>query len=289
MSEQAPREILAVANETVAGKSLLDALKRSAREGPIRVTVLAPINHPREGYVVYEDTRRAAAGRRLDRTLELLRDAGIPAHGLVVDADPVSAVRDAIAQLEPDAIVVSTHPETRSGWLRRDVVDRIRSAAGQVPVEHVVADMEREEGSEANVLVVANETVAGRSLLDALRKRAAGGPIRVTVLCPVNHPREGYIVYEDTRRAAAGRRLDRTLELLHGDGISAYGLVVDADPVSAVKDAIAQLEPDEIIVSTFPGERSGWLKRDVVGRLRKSTRIPVEHVVVEPAAVGAAL
>ena len=139
-AEEAPREILAVANETVAGPSLLDAVKRQARKGPIRVTVLCPINHPREGYVVYEDTRRAAAGRRLDRTLELLRDAGIPAHGLVVDADPVSAVRDAIAQLEPDAIVVSTHPETRSGWLRRDVVDRIRSAAGQVPVEHVVVE-----------------------------------------------------------------------------------------------------------------------------------------------------
>src|SRR5439155_178716 len=104
---------------------------------------------------------RAAAGRRLDKTLGFLREAGIPAHGLVVDADPVSAVRDAIAQLEPDAIVVSTHPETRSGWLRRDVVERIRSTAGPIPVEHVVADMEREEGSEANVLVVANETVIG--------------------------------------------------------------------------------------------------------------------------------
>ena len=116
------------------------ALERQARDGPIRVTVLAPINHPREGYVVYEDTRRAAAGRRLDRTLELLRDEGIAAHGLVVDADPVSAVRDAIAQLEPDAIVISTHPESKSGWLRRDVVERVRSAAGSIPVEHVVVE-----------------------------------------------------------------------------------------------------------------------------------------------------
>ena len=133
------------------------------------------------------------------------------------------------------------------------------------------------------VLVVANETVAGWSLLDALRRRAAAGPIRVTVLCPVNHPREGYVVYEDTRRAAAGRRLDRTLELLHSDGISAYGLVVDADPVSAVKDAIAQLEPGEIIVSTHPEQKSGWLRRDLVGRLQRELELPVEHVVVEPA------
>lgn len=38
---------------------------------------------------------------------------------------------------------------------------------------------------------------------------------------------------------------------------------------------------DEIIVSTFPGERSGWLRRDVVGRLRAGAGVPVQHVVVE--------
>jgi hypothetical protein len=281
VSEQAPREILAVANETVAGKSLLDALKRSAREGSIRVTVLAPINHPREGYVVYEDTRRAAAGRRLDRTLELLREAGIPAHGLVVDADPVSAVRDAIAQLEPDAIVVSTHPETKSGWLRRDVVDRIRSAAGQVKVEHVVADMEREEGSEANVLVVANETVIGEPLLERIRERARRSPASFLIVSPqsdlslATHPE-------------AERRLRNALATLRSDGIEAHGQIAHPDPFTAAMQAISDERIDQIIVSTFPGERSGWLKRDVVGRLRKSTRIPVEHVVVEPAAVGAA-
>ena len=43
----------------------------------------------------------------------------------------------------------------------------------------------------------------------------AQGPLLVTVVCPVNQPREGYVVYEDTRRAAAGRRLNRTLDALH--------------------------------------------------------------------------
>ena len=280
MSEQAPREILAVANETVAGRSLLDALKRHADEGPIRVTVLAPINHPREGYVVYEDTRRAAAGRRLDKTLEVLREAGIPAHGLVVDADPVSAVRDAIAQLEPDAIVVSTHPEEKSGWLRRNVVDRIRSAAETVPVEHVVADMEREEGAQANVLVVANETVVGEPLLERIRERARRSPASFLVISPQS----------DVSQAAhpeAERRLRRALATLRGEGIEAHGQIAHPDPFTAAMQAVRDERIDQIIVSTFPGERSGWLKRDVVGRLRKETRIPVEHVEVEPAAVGA--
>src|SRR5256885_7116881 len=115
------KHVLVIANETVAGQSLIAALERRSAEGELLVTVICPVNQPREGYVVYEDTRRASAGRRLDRTLEALRSAGIKASGFVVDADPVAAVRDALVQLEPppDEIVVSTHPPQRSGWLRR--------------------------------------------------------------------------------------------------------------------------------------------------------------------------
>jgi hypothetical protein len=45
---------------------------------------------------------------------------------------------------------------------------------------------------------------------------------------------------------------------------------------------------DEIIVSTFPHATSGWLRRDVVGRLKKASGLPVAHVVVEPAEAEAA-
>ncbi|HEX9380925.1 MAG TPA: hypothetical protein VF891_05450, partial [Gaiellaceae bacterium] len=71
-----------------------------------------------------------------------------------------------------------------------------------------------------HLLVVANETVTGRALIEAVERRRGDGELRVTVICPVNQPRRGYVVYEDTRRAAAGRRLDRTLSMLHDEGIS---------------------------------------------------------------------
>jgi len=275
-----PREILVVANETVAGQSLLDALRKRAQSGPIRVTVLAPVNHPREGYVVYEDTRRAAAGRRLDRTLELLHDDGISAMGLVVDADPVSAVKDAIAQLRPAEIVVSTHPEQKSGWLRRSVVDRIRSAAGSIPVEHVVVDLTREEGGHANVLVVANETVVGEPLLARIKERASRSPASFLLVSPQSDPSQ-------SDHPEAERRLRRALAELRGAGIDAHGQVAHPDPYTAACQAISDERIDEIIVSTFPGERSGWLKRDVVGRLQREFELPVEHVVVAPERVGA--
>jgi hypothetical protein len=90
--EPHPRHILVLANETVAGKTLVDALRAHAAEEPIRVTVLSPQNDPLTGYVVYQESRRSAAERRLRRTLDLLHEAGIAARGSVVDPDPVQAL-----------------------------------------------------------------------------------------------------------------------------------------------------------------------------------------------------
>ena len=46
--------------------------------------------------------------------------------------------------------------------------------------------------------------------------------------------------------------------------------------------AIYDERTDELIVSTFPGTKSGWLRGDLVGRLRKDTKLPVTHVESEP-------
>ena len=267
--------ILVVANETVAGPSLIEALKRRAKGGADLVTVLAPVSHPHESYVVYEDTRRAAAGRRLNRTLDALHEAGISAHGLVVDTSPVDTVRDALAQLEPppDRIVVSTHPEEKSGWLRKHVVDRIREAAGDTPVEHVVVDLES-EGGPKNVLVVANETVIGEPLLARIRERAQRGPASFLMIAPQSDPTQA-------DHPEAERRLRRALTILRADGIDAHGQVAHPDPFTAAVQAVQDERIDEIIVSTFAPSKSPWLRRDLIQRLHKATNLPVEHVVLQ--------
>jgi hypothetical protein len=274
------KHVLVIANETVAGSALTETLRARAG-GETLVSVVCPVNAPREGYVVYEDTRRAAARRRLDKTLARLREAGISADGYVVDADPVDAVRDALRQLEPPVteIVVSTHPERKSGWLRRHVVDRIRKAAGDIPVEHVVVDLEREEG-EANVLVIANETVIGDVLLDRIRARAAQSPASFMIICPQSD-------LQAASHPEAERRLRRALAALRGSGIDAHGQIAHPDPYTAAMHAVRDERVDEIIVSTFPGSRSRWLRKDLVTRLREATKLPVEHVEVEPEAIGA--
>src|SRR3989475_10652707 len=89
-----------------------------------------------------------------------------------------------------------------------------------------------------HVLVVANETVGGKKLLDAIERRAARGPIRCTVVCPQNRPRKGYVIYDESVRSAARIRLELTLERLRSMGIEATGEVMDPDPYLAVEDAL---------------------------------------------------
>lgn len=277
------RHVLVVANETVAGKALIEAVKeRVAADGDL-VTVLCPVNQPRDGYVVYDDTRRAAAGRRLERTLDSLRTAGISAHGLVVDSDPAEAVRDALAQLEPapDEIIVSTHPQQRSGWLRRNVVDRVRKAAGDLPVQHVVVDLQAEDG-DVNVLVVANETIVGEPLLQRIRERADRSKASFLLISPQGDP-------TGPPTAEAERRLKRAVTSLRADGVDAHGQIAHPDPFTATMMAIRDDRIDEIIISTFPRMRSGWLRRELIDRVRRETNLPVEHVVVAPEQVDEAL
>jgi len=271
--------VLVVANETLAGTELVDAVRRRAERGPIRVAVVAPVTQPREGYVVYRDSRRAAAGRRLDRTLAALRSAGIPAHGGVFDDEPLAAVKDVLASEEIDEIIVSTHPETKSGWLRKNLVEEIRKTAGGRPVEHVVSDVVSRAG--VNVLVLANETVLGDALLDRIRARATEETTSFLIVCPQSDPARG-------EHPDAEKRLRSALSILRSEGLDVHGQIAHPDPFVAAMEAIEDERVDEIIVSTFPGERSGWLRRDLVGRLRAESGVSVDHVVSEsPVEVGA--
>ena len=224
---------------------------------------------PREGYVVYRDSRRAAAGRRLQQTLDDLRDAGVPAHGGVFEDEPLAAVKDLLAVEQIDEIIVSTHPETKSGWLRKNLLDEIRKVAADRPVEHVVADATAREG--VNVLVIANETVLGDPLLERIRVRAREGPASFLIVSPQSDPTRG-------SHPDAERRLRAALAQLRSEGIDVHGQIAHPDPYTAAMQAVGDERVDEIVVSTFPGERSGWLRRNLVGRLRSDSGLPVDHV-----------
>ena len=54
-----------------------------------------------------------------------------------------------------------------------------------------------------------------------------------------------------------------------------HGQISHPDPYAAVMQTLEDERVDEIIVSTFPGQRSGWLRRDLLAaaaRRREAAR-----------------
>jgi GABA permease len=78
----------------------------------------------------------------------------------------------------------------------------------------------------------------------------------------------------------AQARLDAAVKSLTGSGVTAAGVVSDADPVRAVEQAVAERSVDEIIVVTLPARLSRWLHQDLPGRLAKRTQVPVTDVAM---------
>ena len=130
--------------------------------------LVVPASNPSAGLVIYDEAVRESAQVRVDLALSALAEEGLEATGEVGDADPFSATMDAVAQHRPDEIIVSTHPAQSSGWLRRDLIERIRNATG-LPVEHVVVDIEHEGLPFKATLVIANKTSSGEELIAHLK------------------------------------------------------------------------------------------------------------------------
>ena len=118
------------------------------------------------------------------------------------------------------------------------------------------------------ILIVANRTAAAPRLLKAVEHRAAETPCRFTLLVP---------------DAANARDADWTLDtarrlLAKAAGAPVGGLTGGPDPFTAVKDAVATGDFDEIIISTLPRGVSKWLRRDLVTRVR-GLGLPVTSII----------
>lgn len=268
--------VLVVANETLGGHKLVDAVRARAERGDATFTVIAPQNRPRSGYVIYDESVRDAAQHRVDHTIAALREIGVQADGEVMDPDAYTAVMDAVGEFGIDEIIISTHPETRSGWLRRALVERVQQDSG-LPVQHVVVDLDADRQEGRHVLVVANQTVRGEALFELLKRKGEERPTQFTVVVPQagggGHHTE-----------QARQRLQDVLERMSGEGLKATGGIGDPDPYTAIVNALQFYRVDEIVISTLPAVRSGWLRSDLVERVQRTTACPVEHVVGDPEA-----
>jgi hypothetical protein len=144
-------------------------------------------------------------------------------------------------------------------------------------------------------LVVANQTLGGQQLLDAIRDRMARGPAEFWILAPATptthlttdfgalsgaFPVDPNVLpnaadVRDEGIAVAKSNLDAELSRLREIGATADGAVGDSNPLVAIEKAIAHRQFDEIILSTLPPGISHWLALDLPHRVRRKFDVPL--------------
>jgi hypothetical protein len=140
----------------------------------------------------------------------------------------------------------------------------------------------RSAEGERRILVIANETVGGKTLRSAIQRRAEGVREEILVVVPaLNSPLRHWASDDDDARARAQDRLATSLERLNADGVNARGEVGDSEPLQAIEDALRTFGADEIIISTHPEGRSNWLEKGVVSGARERFALPITHIVVD--------
>ncbi|MGN6253752.1 MAG: hypothetical protein ACTHO8_02060 [Solirubrobacterales bacterium] len=276
------KPLLVFLNEVAGGRKLLQTV-RERQEQVSGVVVAAPQNQPSVGQLIDSAEIREAARARVEVTMAVLSEFGIPSVGEVMDPEPALALDDAVRAHRPGEVLLSSLSGTRFGFMRRDLVECVRERLEpEVKLTHIPVRIEDDaiRWDLNHTLVVATKTVAAPDLVNRLKERANIRPHRFTIICPRA---------EDVGQAQVVRDLASTLAELYRADIDATGQPMSPDPFYAVKNAIEHYRIDDILISTFTGERSQWLEEDLIGRVREITEKAVEHIEVgRPAAAVAA-
>ncbi len=155
-----------------------------------------------------------------------------------------------------------------------------RASRGGEP--RAVAATHASDGTR-RILVIANQTAAGRELLDEIGNRCRDGGCEVMLVAPalVGSRAERWASDIDEGLGRARERLGRSVVALRGIGIEVNAAVGDPDPNMAIEDALRVFPADEIIISTLPPGKSRWLEHEVVARTQREVDLPTTHVVVD--------
>ena len=143
-------------------------------------------------------------------------------------------------------------------------------------------------------LVVANQTLGGRNLRRAIRRRLRNGPCHFHVVVPITSAAgpfdaaiaayEGDVPCDEASLAEARARLEFEIEWLRAAGADVDGEIADPDPIKAVDAVLARRPFDEIILSTLPAGISRWVSADLPQRLARHVTVPVVTILGPPAA-----
>lgn len=146
-------------------------------------------------------------------------------------------------------------------------------------------------------LIVANQTLGGEALYEAVKERLQQEPTTFYVVVPATRPSDYAVsaaaMYggmlgtegialppppDEEGEDRAAQHLAAALRGLADLGAEADGEVGDPDPVEAVRSVLERQDPDEIILSTLPAGISRWLRMDPVSRMSRRFDLPITHI-----------
>lgn len=145
----------------------------------------------------------------------------------------------------------------------------------------------------AKILIVANRSMKGAALANAVEQRRAEEPCEFRVLVPVGTPVSPVVALGaaaadmtptacfdfQSEREAAEERLEAALAWCAERDIVATGiLTADSDVVATVAELVETDSFDEVIVSTLPTTVSRWLRQDLPHRIERKVSVPVTVV-----------
>jgi hypothetical protein len=136
------------------------------------------------------------------------------------------------------------------------------------------------EPTPTRLLLVANRTCPCPTLPGQVLESIGDLRGEVLVLAPALNSRLRHRLSDsDAAVEAAHDRMRATIEELRRLGLTVTGEVGDADPLTAMADALASFAATRIMISTWPAGASNWLEKDLPGRAAERFGLPIHNIV----------
>lgn len=124
-----PLRLLVVAAQAVKGDELREQLSMLAGDRPLELRVVAPAYAQSRLQSLLGDVDEGiglAHDRLQESESEMNRDEGMAAQGDVGDADPLTAIEDALGSFAAEEIVILPAAEGDDQWAEKDLLEKVK-------------------------------------------------------------------------------------------------------------------------------------------------------------------
>ena len=126
-----PARLLIATGEAASDLSEIPSGARLLIDAATEVLVVAPALPSRIAWLASDtDKTREIADRRLRVVVDQVADEETKTAGVVGADDPMLAFEDAIADFQPDHILIGLRGPEQSGWQERGLVDKVLERFG---------------------------------------------------------------------------------------------------------------------------------------------------------------